>query len=103
MPAFQVRIFRTPQGYLAWIDGLGTVEARTLVEARRAAHRFVEEVLGGAFPDRPRIDPAGAREVLEFTVSIRRRVRPESRCAPVPRLLPPTREGPLEERGSVRG
>ena len=71
-----MRIFRTPTGYLAWIDGLGTVEARTLLETRREARRFVGAVLSGAFPDRPAIDPAGAREVLEFAVDIRRRRSP---------------------------
>ena len=69
--AFQVRLFRTPGGYLAWIDGLGTVEAPTLTAARREARRFVHAVLGGAFPDRPDIDPAGAVEVLRFRIDVR--------------------------------
>jgi hypothetical protein len=69
--AFQVRLFRTPAGYLAWIDGLGTVEASTLAAARREARRFVHAVLGGAFPDRPDIEPAGAIEVLRFRVDVR--------------------------------
>ncbi|MGD0250769.1 MAG: hypothetical protein ABSB97_07810 [Thermoplasmata archaeon] len=69
--AFQVRLFRTSGGYLAWIDGLGTVEAPTLSAARREARRFVHSVVGGAFPDRPDIDPAGAVEVLRFRVDVR--------------------------------
>gem|GEM_PF-5154163 len=69
-------MFRTPRGYLAWVDGLGTVEGRTLSETRREARRFVEAVVGGAFPDRPRVEAAGAREVLEFAVDIRMRRAP---------------------------
>ncbi len=65
-----MRLFRTSSGYLAWVDGLGTVEARTLTEARREARRFVETVLSGAFPERPDIDPAGAIEVLRFSVEL---------------------------------
>jgi hypothetical protein len=69
--AFQVRLFRTSGGYLAWIDGLGTVEAPTLSATRREARRFVRSVVGGAFPDLPDIDPAGAVEVLRFRVDVR--------------------------------
>jgi hypothetical protein len=75
--AFHVRVFRTEAGYLAWVDGLGTVEGRTLTETRLAALRFVQGVVGGAFPDRPAVDPAGAQEVLEFEVEVRAR-RPRS-------------------------
>jgi len=69
--AFQVRVFRKQGGYLAWIDGIGTVEGRTLAETRRVARTFIRTVLGGAFPDRPSIDPAGAEEVLQFVVDVR--------------------------------
>ncbi len=79
--SFQVRVFRTPAGYLAWIDGLGTVEGRTLKETRRAARRFVTAVLAGAFPDRPDIDPAGAHEVLRFHIELRARHDPGHRPA----------------------
>jgi len=71
VPAFQVRVFRKQGGYLAWIDGIGTVEGRTLSDTRREARQFIRTVLGGAFPDRPSIDPAGAQEVLEFRVDVR--------------------------------
>ena len=71
-------MFRKEDGYLAWIDGIGTVEARTLAETRREARRFIRTVLGGAFPDRPAIDPAGAREVLQFVVDVHLE-RPPSR------------------------
>jgi len=70
-PAFPVRVFRTPEGYLAWADGLGTVEGRTLAETRRAARRLVESVVAGAFPDRPRIDTTGTWEILEFRLEVR--------------------------------
>ena len=66
-----MRVFRTPSGYLAWVEGLGTVEARTLDEARREARRLIAAVLAGAFPDRPDLDPAGAQEVLRFSVALR--------------------------------
>ncbi|HXY47072.1 MAG TPA: hypothetical protein VEK13_04155 [Thermoplasmata archaeon] len=71
MPAFPVRVFRTPDGYLAWADGLGTVEGRTLAETRRAARRLVESVVAGAFPDRPALDPTGTWEILEFRLEVR--------------------------------
>ena len=72
-------MFRTETGYLAWVDGLGTVEGRTLMETRHAALRFVRAVVGGAFPDRPAVDPAGAQEMLEFQIDVRpRRPRPGS-------------------------
>jgi hypothetical protein len=79
VPAFQVRVFRTPSGYLAWIDGLGTVEAPTLGAARREARRFVTSVVAGAFPDRPEIDAQGAHEILRFALDVRMR-----RAAPRP-------------------
>jgi len=79
VPAFQVRVFRTEEGYLAWIDGLGTVEGRTLTDIRREARRFIRTVVGGAFPDRPRIDPAGATEVLQFDWEVRL-----CKCLPAP-------------------
>jgi len=69
--SFQVRVFRKQGGYLAWIDGIGTVEAKTLAATRREAREFIRRVLGGAFPDRPSIDPAGAEEVLQFVVEVR--------------------------------
>ena len=68
-------------GYLAWIDGLGTVEGRTLKQTRREARRFVAAVLAGAFPDRPDIDAAGAREVLRFRIELRARRDPVRRPA----------------------
>jgi hypothetical protein len=86
--SFQVRVFRKADGYLAWIDGIGTVEGRTLAETRREARQFIRTVLGGAFPDRPAIDPAGAREVWQFLVDVRlqkpvaRRLRRETRRTP---------------------
>ena len=68
--AFHVRVFRTENGYLAWVDGLGTVEGRTLAETRRAALGFIRTVVGGAFPDRPSLEAAGAEKVLEFQVEV---------------------------------
>lgn len=76
MPSFQVRVFRKEGGYLAWIDGIGTVEGRTLAETRRETREFIRTVLGGAFPDRPAIDPAGAREVLQFVIDLHLERRP---------------------------
>jgi hypothetical protein len=63
-------VFRTETGFLAWVDGLGTVEGRTRTETRREALRFIRAVVGGAFPDRPAVEPAGAEEVLEFHVEV---------------------------------
>ena len=73
-----MRVFRTPTGYLAWADGLGTVEGRTLAETRRAARRLVEAVVAGAFPDRPSVDATGTWEILEFRLDVRRRLPPPS-------------------------
>jgi hypothetical protein len=81
-------VFRTETGFLAWVDGLGTVEGRTLGETRRAARQLIRAVVGGAFPDRPAVDIAGAEEVLEFHVEVRQR-RPR---ASVGRSV--VREGP---------
>jgi hypothetical protein len=63
-------VFRTESGYLAWVDGLGTVEGRTMAETRRAALAFIRTVVGGAFPDRPSLEAAGAEKVLEFQVEV---------------------------------
>lgn len=71
MAAFHVRVFRTENGFLAWVDGLGTVEGRTLTETRREALRFLRAVVSGAFPDRPAVESAGAEELLEFSVEVR--------------------------------
>lgn len=94
MPAFPVRVFRTPDGYLAWADGLGTVEGRTLAETRQAARRLVESVVAGAFPDRPAIDPTGTWEILEFRLEVR--LSPAGARRPVPPLArPPHPREPL--------
>jgi hypothetical protein len=77
--AFPVRIFRTPTGYLAWADGLGTVEGHTLAETRRAARRLVETVVSGAFPDRPAVDSTGTWEVLDFRLDVRLKLAPGAR------------------------
>jgi hypothetical protein len=92
VPAFQVRVFRKDGGYLAWIDGIGTVEGRTLAETRREARKFIRTVLGGAFPDRPSIDPAGAEEVLQFVVDVRlqrKRLTPPNNAQPASSLSRP--------------
>jgi hypothetical protein len=91
--AFQVRLFRTPGGYLAWVDGLGTIEAPTLREARQEARRFVHAVVGGAFPDRPDIDPAGAVEVLRFRLVVRTS-RDRRRSSPGPTTDASSASGP---------
>jgi len=91
-PAFPVRVFRTPEGYLAWADGVGTVEGRTLAETRRAARRLVETVVAGAFPDRPAVDRTGTWEILEFRLEVR--LRPRAHGSPRMRSVavrPPVR------------
>ena len=109
VPSFPVRIFRTPGGYLAWADGLGTVEGRTLAETRRAARRLVESVVAGAFPDRPAIDSTGTWEILEFRLEVRRtpagvaRATPRSRRPQDPAYYGPDRSAPVRRSRGVAG
>ncbi|MGA8511764.1 MAG: hypothetical protein WB778_03445, partial [Thermoplasmata archaeon] len=72
MSSFQVRVYKETGGYLAVIDGLGVVRAAKLTDVRNEASRFLEKVVAGAFPDRPPVQPAGAREVLRFRISVNR-------------------------------
>lgn len=73
-------MFRTESGFLAWVDGLGTVEGRTLAETRREALKLIRAVVAGAFPDRPGVGSAGAEELLEFHLKVLAR-RPRSGSA----------------------
>ncbi|MFZ1023411.1 MAG: hypothetical protein WAN87_04685 [Thermoplasmata archaeon] len=75
MSTFQVRVYKEASGYLAVIDGLGVVRAAKLTDVRSEATRFLETVVAGAFPDRPPVQPAGAREVLRFRISVSRERR----------------------------
>jgi hypothetical protein len=72
MAELAVRIYREETGFLAVMDGWGTVRGRTLKEVIDNSRALLQDIVTAAFPDRPRIDPAGASLVVRFSVELRR-------------------------------
>jgi hypothetical protein len=69
---FAVRIYREEGGFLAVMDDWGTVRGRTLKEVIDHSRALLQDIVTAAFPDRSRIDPAGASLVVRFSVELRR-------------------------------
>jgi hypothetical protein len=67
-----VRIYREEGGFLSVMDGWGTVHGRTLKEVIDNSRAQLQDGVTAAFPDRARIDPAGASLVVRFSVELRR-------------------------------
>ncbi len=64
MPQFALRVYRDETGYHGFLDSIGLAHSRTLREVAEDARRLLLAVLGGAFPNRTGVDPAGAERVL---------------------------------------
>lgn len=71
MASFLIRVFREESGYLAVVDGWGTVRSPTLLGVREEAKRLVREIVDGAFPSRSHIEQAGGIEILRLRLEVR--------------------------------
>ena len=83
MASFLVRIFHDKDGYLAVVDGWGTVRSPTLRGVREEAKRCVREIVDGAFPPRTHIEQAEGVEVLRLRLEVREEVAPQEGPPPL--------------------
>jgi hypothetical protein len=68
--SFLVRIFREKTGYLAVVDGWGTVQSPTLRGVREEAKSFVRGIVDGAFPPRTILEQGEGIEVLRLRLEV---------------------------------
>ena len=79
MAEIVARLYRDEGGYRAVVDGWGSFRGATLRETVENARRALENVVAGAFPDRPGIDPLGADLVVHFRLRLASEVNELSR------------------------
>jgi hypothetical protein len=72
MAELAVRIYREEGGFLAVMDGWGTVHGRTLKEASDNSRALLQDIVTVVFFDCARIDPTGASLAARFPLDLRR-------------------------------
>jgi hypothetical protein len=72
MAELAIRIYREEGGFLAVMDGWGTVRGRTLKEVIDNSRALLQDIVTAAFPNRARSDRAGASLVVRFSLELRR-------------------------------